>query len=127
MRWVSSRESVRQGEPSVLAIVETLVATGISLWIAVRLGTVTHIVIGAGIAPFLLLRTDESAALGISALRWINAPGPWFETIAGGRGRCVNWLEARLSVSHEKTPSFSLSRLEIANLATYLNSLPREN
>ncbi len=60
-------------------------------------------------------------------MRWINAPGPWCEAIVGGRGRCVNWLEARLLVSHEKMPSFSLSRLEIANLAAYLNSLPREN
>ena len=59
-------------------------------------------------------------------LRWINAPGPRFETIAGERGRSVKWLEAGLSVSHEKMPSFSLSRLEIANLAAYLNSLRGE-
>ena len=65
MRWVSSRESVRQGEPSVLAIVETLVAMGLSLWIAVHFATVEHVVIGACVAPLLMLRTDESAALGV--------------------------------------------------------------
>lgn len=69
MRWVSNQESVRKGELSALAIAETLIAMGLSIWIAVRFGTVTHVVIGACIAPFLLLRTDESAVLGIRTLR----------------------------------------------------------
>ena len=71
MRWVSNKESVRKGEPSVLAIAETLVAMGLALWIAVHFGTVKHVVIGACIAPFLLLRTDESAVLGIRVYRWV--------------------------------------------------------
>ena len=71
MRWVSNKESVSKGEPSVLAIVESLVAMGLSLWIAVHFGTVQHVVIGACIAPFLLLRTNESAALGIRVDDWL--------------------------------------------------------
>jgi hypothetical protein len=65
MRWVSNSESVRRGEPSVLAIAETLIAMGLSLWIAVHYGTVRHVAIGSCIAPFLLLRTDDSAGLGL--------------------------------------------------------------
>ncbi len=49
----------------MLAIAETLVAMGLTLWIAIYFGTVRHVVVGACIAPFLLLRTDESAELGI--------------------------------------------------------------
>ena len=71
MRWVSNKESVREGEPSVLAIAETLIAMGLALWIAVHFGTVKHVVIGACIAPFLLLQTDESAVLGIRACQRI--------------------------------------------------------
>ena len=70
MRWVSNKESVRKGEPSVLAIAETLIAMGLTLWIAVHFGTVKHVVIGACIAPFLLLRTDESATFGIRVSEW---------------------------------------------------------
>lgn len=72
MRWVSNRESVREGEPSVLAIAETLIAMGLTLWIAVHFGTVKHVVIGACIAPFLLLRTDDSAMLGLRTAKWID-------------------------------------------------------
>lgn len=62
MRWYSTSESARKGEPSVLAIVETLAAMGVSVWIGVRFGTWMHVFLGACIVPFLLLRTDASFA-----------------------------------------------------------------
>lgn len=83
MRWVSNRESVRTGEPSILAVGETLAAMAISLWIAVHFGTVKHVIIGACIAPLLLLRTDESSALGIRVLarstEWVARLPQWIQ------------------------------------------------
>ncbi len=102
MRWVSNKESVRQGEPSVLAIAETLIAMGLTLWIAVHFGTVKHVVIGACIAPFLLLQTDESAALGIRAYGWV-----------GGRvDGAADWVQAAT------LPLFLLSFVPIRVFAT---------
>lgn len=51
---------------------------------------------------------------------------PRFESIVSERGRSEEWLEAWLSAPHETMPSFSLSRLETANLVAYLTSLRRE-
>ncbi len=48
---------------SILALVETLIAVLVYVWIAIEYGTL-HITISACIAPFLLLRTPESTALG---------------------------------------------------------------
>jgi hypothetical protein len=57
---VSNMESVRRGRPSLLAMVETIIASGISIWLAWRHNSVEHIVIGSALAPFLLLRTRLS-------------------------------------------------------------------
>jgi uncharacterized membrane protein YkgB len=57
---VSSPESVRQGRLSALAVVETVVASGISLWLAWKHNTLEHIVIASALAPFLLLRPRRS-------------------------------------------------------------------
>jgi hypothetical protein len=67
MRWHSTQESVRRAEPSVLAIVETFAAISTSVWIASCLDSWWHVVAGFCIAPFLLLRTDESC---VRALNW---------------------------------------------------------
>jgi hypothetical protein len=60
MRLFSNRDSVRRGEVSVLAVIETIVATAISIWLAWRVGTIQYVVIASAIAPFLLLRTRLS-------------------------------------------------------------------
>ncbi len=49
---------------SILALVETLIAVLVYVWIAIEYGTL-HITISACIAPFLLLRTPDSTALGL--------------------------------------------------------------
>lgn len=67
MRLWSTRESVRQGEPTILAIVETLACMAGSVWIGVHYATWWHIVVGFCVAPFLLLRTDESCE---QTIRW---------------------------------------------------------
>ena len=68
MRWIATAESVEKGEPSVLAIVETLVAMALSVWVSFHFSTVRNIVTAASIAPFLLLRTTKSDLLG--AVMW---------------------------------------------------------
>lgn len=72
MRWVSTPESVRAGEVSVLAIIETLLAMAGSVWLGVYFDSWWHVFIWAAIAPFLLLRTDESCNRGLRALKWID-------------------------------------------------------
>src|SRR2546430_1007967 len=69
MRLWSTPESVRQGEPTVLAIIETLAAMAASVWIAVHFGTWKHVLIGFCVAPFLLLRTDASCE---QAVHWFD-------------------------------------------------------
>lgn len=65
MVWYSTRESIRNQNVSVLAIVETMTAIGVTIWIAVHFNTLTHIAISAAIAPFLLLRTPTSNNQGL--------------------------------------------------------------
>jgi hypothetical protein len=66
LRLYSTPESALAGEPTVLAILETIAATAFSVWLVVYRGTLTHVVIGACIAPFLLLKTEESTRVGLA-------------------------------------------------------------
>ncbi len=83
VRLWSSHESVRRGEPTVLALLETLAAMSVSVWIGIHFGTWMHVAVGAAIAPFLLLRTDESCRRG---LRWAARLG------LGERSARVDWV-----------------------------------
>lgn len=69
MRLYSTPQSALAGEVTVLAIIETIAATAFSIWLVVHRGTLTHVVIGACAAPFLLLRTDDATTLAIT---WFN-------------------------------------------------------
>ena len=62
--WYSTPKSATARTVSVLALVETLAAVGIYIWIAVSWGTL-HLLIAACVTPFLLLRTEESIKLGL--------------------------------------------------------------
>lgn len=75
MRWFSNHESAARGEVSILAIIETLLATSISIGIAFYYDTTLYILISACIAPFLLLRTDDSTELGLKWFGW------WFDKL----------------------------------------------
>src|SRR6266511_1341837 len=69
MRLYSTPESVERGEPTVLAIVETLFAIGAVCYLSWHLQNTTYIAIPACIAPFLLLRTDESTQRGVRSYK----------------------------------------------------------
>lgn len=64
MRLYSTPQSAEDGEVSLLAIVETILASGFSIYVAFRWNVVAHIAIGAAVAPLLMLRTPESTKLG---------------------------------------------------------------
>ncbi len=64
MHWVSSGESVKKGEPTVLAIVETVLAVALYWWIAWYYDTHIHLLVSICVAPFLLLRSQKSTELG---------------------------------------------------------------
>ena len=65
MRLYSTAESVDKGEISILAIVETIAATSLAIYLSVKFGSFKWIAWSACIAPFLLLRTEQSTVLGI--------------------------------------------------------------
>ena len=64
MRWHSTDDSVEANELSVLACIESLVAMAIAVALAVWQGSVVHIVVGAVITPFLLVKTPKSVEIG---------------------------------------------------------------
>jgi hypothetical protein len=66
----STTESIQNEVPSVTAILETLIAVPLYWWIALHVGVVQPLLISALIAPLVLLRSEESVALGI---RWFVA------------------------------------------------------
>jgi len=66
VRLYSTPQSALAGEVTVLAIIETIAATAFSVWLVVHRGTLTHVVIGACVAPFLLLRTDQATKSAFS-------------------------------------------------------------
>lgn len=74
---------------TVLAIVETVLAVAVSLWIVWYCGTITHIAVSACLAPFALMRTERSARLVWSWTQsWITLSarfpvGSFFAWLAG--------------------------------------------
>ncbi|MEP4197691.1 MAG: hypothetical protein ABJL99_18865 [Aliishimia sp.] len=61
MNWGWTSRSA-QGGVSVLAVVETSVASVGAIWIAMVFDTFVHVFMSAAIAPLLMLRSDESVA-----------------------------------------------------------------
>ncbi len=73
-RWYTGSASESPQSLSVLAVVETLFATGMYAWMAWAYGT-THLLVSACVTPFLLLRTPRSTARG---LKMADALSAWF-------------------------------------------------
>jgi hypothetical protein len=61
----STTESIQNEVPSLTAILETLIAVPLYWWISLRIGVIQPLLISAAIAPLVLLRSQESVALGI--------------------------------------------------------------
>ncbi len=75
MRFHSTLESVEAGEVSVLAVLETVLAVSVALYVAFRFDYTMHIAFGAIVAPFLMLRTTRSTLLGVRSLDRIATRG----------------------------------------------------
>jgi hypothetical protein len=67
--WWSTDKSVADSVPSVLAALETVVAVGAYWAIAIYFETTTHLWVSIYVAPLLLLRSDQSIAVGA---RWFS-------------------------------------------------------
>lgn len=76
IRWYSTVESAENLKISVLAVMESICAVSLSLWLAWHFQSYTHIVVAIGLAPLLLLRTEESTRLG---LKWFGGFLEWFD------------------------------------------------
>nr|VFJ61952.1 MAG: hypothetical protein BECKDK2373B_GA0170837_110520 [Candidatus Kentron sp. DK] len=70
MRWISTPDSVEKNEPTVLAIVETVLAVAAYWGIAWWFDTHVHLLISICVTPLLLLRSKESTEKGV---RWFLA------------------------------------------------------
>ena len=93
MRWISNRESVEAEEISALALLETGAAMMLSISIAVYSHSIIHIAVSAAIAPFLLLRTDTTAAISMFLCRRFS--NPLFEVWEGTPSKILVPLSRR--------------------------------
>jgi hypothetical protein len=73
MLLFSNPQSVAKGRPSLLAIIETIIAIALTATVAIKFNTLMHVIVGSLIAPFLLLRSPESVRLG---LKWFQRAIP---------------------------------------------------
>jgi hypothetical protein len=62
----STKDSVLNGVPSILAAIEVAVAVSAYWAVAIYLETSTHLWVSVCVAPLLLLRSDQSIALGVT-------------------------------------------------------------
>jgi hypothetical protein len=67
--WWSTHESIQNEVPSVTAIFETMIAVLLYWWIALQVGVLWPLLVSAAVAPMVLLRSDQSVALGIKWFR----------------------------------------------------------
>jgi hypothetical protein len=72
IRLYSTKESVKNGEISALAIVETLAAVSLVFYLANHLNTLEWLTVAICVAPLLLLSTEESTRLCIDY--WESSP-----------------------------------------------------
>jgi hypothetical protein len=116
MPLVSSRESVREGRPSLLAIIETVAASGLSIWLAWKQYSIGHIVIASALAPFLLLRTPRSIRYTIKKLNKVEIQ--WRDQIRYNPLFLWHWLAPSTKImcsitAFLKWPSNAISHIPI--------------
>jgi hypothetical protein len=71
MRLQATRESCDQGEITVLAIIETVLAVALLVFLSIWFDT-THWLAGACLlSPLLLLRTEDSVRLALRLKKWV--------------------------------------------------------
>ena len=63
--WFSSQSTIEKEVFSLTAFIETIAAVSMYWWLAIEISTYWFLIIGAVAALLLLLRSDESTALGV--------------------------------------------------------------
>src|SRR5712691_6754036 len=112
MRLGSTSERIKNEELSLAAIIETVVAVLAYWWVAIRYETYTPLIIGAGVAWLLLLRSEESVVLGA---RWF---GAWEGQWQGGRR---NWSQVGPQ-EHQFISIVAILAVVLACLASYVSA-----
>lgn len=69
IRLYSTSASAAEGQLTVLALVETVAASGLALWYAWSVGSATHLFVAALLTPFLLLRTPYSSEFTVELIQ----------------------------------------------------------
>jgi len=72
MRFHSTQESVDNGEITLLAIIECLVAVAIYVFVAIHFQTFRYLAVAVCLAPLTLFRTDASVRWGITKYKQIS-------------------------------------------------------
>jgi hypothetical protein len=101
----SNEESVARGEVRFWAIVETLAATAVFWWVAIRFETFALLTSSLFVAPLLLLRSEESTRLGVKWVdegmfqsRWPSDPAARKEAERRW-GRRMGWIGAIIGIA----------------------------
>lgn len=70
--WRCSDTSIAAGQYSVLALLETLIVFALYIWLAFHFERQWWLLLSAVAAPIILLRSEESKALGVALLKRYN-------------------------------------------------------
>ncbi len=66
MRWYSTPLSFNKGEVTLLAVFELAVAVALHIGLVIYFDSFAHVAVGTLVAPFLLLRNNQSVERGLS-------------------------------------------------------------
>jgi hypothetical protein len=115
--WWSTHETIQNEVPSVTAILETIIAVPLYWWIALQTGWVLPLLISVAVAPFVLLRSEQSVALGVTwLLSWENASNvKTYSDLEVGQKRLVWTIVGLLAVM-----SFSVAYFYAYHRSRYL-------
>lgn len=132
MRLYSTIQSTEAGDVTLLAMFETFLAIGISISIYIKYHIATHLFIGAIVAPFLMLRTEESTKLGIRyffnvfdyILNIGRASAARFPRSKAWNIFILGWVVGLIAISHLFAPLIIKITLTIRNLfGNFLHSI----
>jgi hypothetical protein len=100
LKFWSTPESIASETPSIMAIAETITAVGLYWYCAIHFDNYLPLMIPVAFALLVLLRSDESVALGVE----------WFLRYEFRRERYTSFLEERFSYLEEPSAGSKSSK-----------------
>lgn len=127
-RWRlwSTKDSIRSREPSIMAVIESCLAPVLYLWLASYVGWLLPLYVAVAVAPFVLLRTENSVALGVkwaSALEVNDDPQP-DPSLRGVAALALGWLAISLIVFYLWAPPISNGAVQASAILAGIFLLP---